>query len=275
MKMRIEEGKPLNLNDQLNAISMGLLPNPEIWPTPRANRGNGDGIHGLGGLDLQTAVQMWPTPRAGNPGSRPKRNGGRVLSEEVKKSTQTWQTPTVEDAGRKGSANGWLEYLFNGKTSQCRLRNQVQMFPTPTVQDYKHRGPNSKQQGLADAVRLWATPTVNDAKNTLTESQRNRRTLTAHLIETGEIAKGQLNADWVEALMGYPLFWTDINKESSMVSLYPVAWINGTWEENIPRIITGQKLRIKRLKCLGNSVVPQIPMILWLFVAMYIFGDIA
>ena len=59
--------------------------------------------------------------------------------------------------------------------------------------------------------KLYGTPTANDAKNSLTDSQRRRGALTADIVEAGE-GKGQLNPDWVEALMGYPQGWTDIEK---------------------------------------------------------------
>jgi DNA (cytosine-5)-methyltransferase 1 len=237
MKMRIDKGKPLNLNDQINAISKGLLPTPTIgtpttavcrrsskfakgrmpnpaeyvqrfptpqkmWPTPRNNSGpSTDAKH----LSLDGAVKYWPTPRAGNPGSRPNKKGGKILSEEVRKS----------------------------------------VFPTPTVQDFKHRGTNSNQQGLADVVREISADNPVDSN-------------------------GQLNADWVEALMGYPLGWTDIEKEALIFADFPAAWLDGSWEENIPRIINGQKNRVKRLKGLGNSVVPLIPYLIWLLIKEYL-----
>jgi hypothetical protein len=136
MKKRIESGKPLNLNDQINAIDKGLLPEPLTWPTPRANSGNAPCVHGKGGLDLQTAV--------------------------------------------------------------------------------------------------------------------------------GAGADGQLNPDWVEALMGYPQGWTDIDIEAPESANFPAAWLGGSWEAGIPRV-TGVKKssRVHRLKGLGNAVVPQIPELLW------------
>ena len=37
----------------------------------------------------------------------------------------------------------------------------------------------------------------------------------------------------------------------------PSCWIDGSWEDDIPRVATGVKNRVNRLKCLGNAVVPQ------------------
>ena len=42
---------------------------------------------------------------------------------------------------------------------------------------------------------------------------------------------------------------------------FPRRWRDGSWEEGIPRVTTGQKNRVSRLKGLGNSVVPQCAMI--------------
>jgi len=204
VQLRIKEKKPLNLNDQLNAIKKGLLPEPQffptptvtgnynrkgasatsgdglativsLWPTPKTNCGYTPAVHGDGGLDLQTAVTLWPTPRAGVPGSRPNKKGGRILEEEVKK--------------------------------------------------------------------------------------------------TSDGQDGQLNPEWVEAMMGYPIFWTDIKKENVINKNYPFTWLDGSWENDIPRITTKKINRIRRLKCLGNSVVPEIPAFIWLLIKSCIKGE--
>jgi hypothetical protein len=190
------------------------------------------------------------------------------------------------------------------KNSGDGLETAVKLWPTPKAGDADHGGPNSRygrgNYSLSGAVHhpdLWATPTANDVKNSLTESQRGRGTLTAHIVESlwttprtkgmcggtgnwqqlkkkcagieearkmGACNGGQLNPDWVCALMGYPHGWENIDADAvDMESRYPAAWLDGTWEEGIPRTISGVKNRVSRLKCLGNAVVPQIPALIW------------
>jgi hypothetical protein len=76
--------------------------------------------------------------------------------------------------------------------------------------------------------------------------------------------KRYLSADWTEALMGYPRGWTDIEKEDvSHDTDFPAAWLDGSWEDGILRTAPKTENRRRRLKCLGNAVVPQIPMMIW------------
>lgn len=97
--------------------------------------------------------QLWPSPRAGNPGSRPNKKGGKILAEEAKKEEKNWQTPSVEDAGRQGSSEAWDEYENDGRTTQCRLRNQVQSkVPTPRATDWKDGGWNSKNKDRKEEI---------------------------------------------------------------------------------------------------------------------------
>jgi hypothetical protein len=57
--------------------------------------------------------------------------------------------------------------------------------------------------------------------------------------------------------MGYPPRWTDIDKEAGMENRYPEKWLDGTWEDGIPRVAVKQPHGVSRIKCLGNAIVPQ------------------
>jgi site-specific DNA-cytosine methylase len=148
--------------------------------------------------------------------------------------------------------------IYNGKHG---------LWPSPKSQNGKAAAIHGEGGlDLQTAVFVhWSTPTDNDGKNSLTESQAGRGTLTANLVESG--IKGQLSPDWTEHLMGYPDGWTDIDRENvDMGNRYPAAWIDGSWD-TIPRAATGVKNRVKRLKCLGNAIVPQIAELLWRLIA--------
>lgn len=93
-----------------------------------------------------------------------------------------WQTPSVEDAGRTGSAEAWREWLEAGHTTQARLRNQIHW---PTPRSFMHKD---------------------------IQTDRGKSNL-------GEVVGGQLNPMWVEWLMGFPLGWTAL--EPSEMPLSP------------------------------------------------------
>ena len=60
---------------------------------------------------------------------------------------------------------------------------------------------------------LLPTPTASqEAKNaTLPGSQINRDNLAGALLRAGEKPGGQMNPEWVEWLMGFPIGWTDLD----------------------------------------------------------------
>jgi len=92
---------------------------------------------------------------------------------------------------------------------------------------------------LKDAVdhaeKMWPTPTVQDSPQ----------------------VTGQLNPTWVEWLMGWPIGWLDLEPMDEMV------WLPFDPEPNIPRVTTGEKDRVQKLKALGNGQVPQCLVAAW------------
>ena len=166
---------------------------------------------------------------------------------------------------RRILGRGYGSYAFptpraNSQKSPCKhgeggmdLQTFVQAWPTPDVRGYTNRGSlemlDKKTSGKSELMgmayragrkkieKLFPTPLAprpHDSENT-----------------------GQLSPDWVEALMGYPLHWTNIDKGCAKLNRYPAAWLDGAWEDGIPRIASGVKNRGARLKGLGNAIVPQ------------------
>jgi len=84
----------------------------------------------------------------------------------------------------------------------------------------------------------------------------------------GKPSVGQLNPDWVEYLMGWPMGWT------SLAPLPPEQWeewLAGDWwesdpsedERDVPRVTTVRTNRVARLKAIGNGQVPATAAIAW------------
>ena len=122
------------------------------------------------------------------------------------------------------------------------------------------RSPKSKQQGVNNQVKAyWRTPQSHNGAQgpkskmfyeeclktgrsaiTLVDQVKNQLANKVKLNKT----EGQLNADWVELLMGLPIGWTDINVAKEDIESWqgwPVA-INGEqYAYEPPRVIVGQK----------------------------------
>ena len=103
------------------------------------------------------------------------------------------------------------------------------LLPTPTRQDFKRRGPNSKQQGLSNTENWTMLPTPRAAKGMEMRLSKNMAKLEhkkyletemaarihthgeTHLTNSKEIGEnGVLNPSFVEILMGFPLGWTEL-----------------------------------------------------------------
>ena len=251
-----------------------------MFPTPLAT----DGSHGgpnqkgsKGDLRLSSAVRLWPTPTkadgCGGPG-----NSGRTGGVNLRTAVSI-PTPTVHGNYNRAGA---------GPTSGNGLATFVSLFPTPTATNTKAVHMRGADKGKARESRSYLpTPTCQDANQagsarakhlTLhryvtklypTPAARDYRSPNAKpYAERGGGKKGeqlqnfvggQLNPDWVEWLMGWPVGW------SSLAPMLAVDW--PTWERepaDVPRVATGIAARVDRLKCIGNGQVPQCAAEAWL-----------
>lgn len=94
------------------------------------------------------------------------------------------------------------------KQGDRTLTSFARAFPTPTVKGNYNKAEysNKSGDGLATFVKKWPTPKAHDARDSgksPSEGQRNSPSLAYK-------AGGQLNPNWVEWLMGWPIGLTDL-----------------------------------------------------------------
>ena len=142
------------------------------------------------------------------------------------------------------------------------------LWPTPRAN--KIGGSTSEGYGLClqEAVnwgrdtKLWRTPDAHcDRGPSLEErmkwKQENKMPVSINdQVQHEGKRKGQLNPDWVEALMGFPVGWTNLDCEYPYLSPWPALMGQDQHTMEPPRTTTASKNRAKRLKALGNAVVP-------------------
>jgi len=119
-------------------------------------------------------------------------------------------------------------------------------FPTPVASGKLNGGTRDfeKLQAMADDGEI---------------SEEERRSMSAG-------NGGQLNPDWVEWLMGWPIGWTDL-EPLPMESF--IDWLENEeswWDEEpagIPRVAHGVSDRTPRLKAIGNGQVSKSASLAW------------
>lgn len=155
--------------------------------------------------------------------------------------------------------------------------SEYSLWPTASVcGNYNRKGASATSgDGLDTAVKKmhsvnlsqavnWPTPRAREGNSgsygcASIERNADRNYLDGVVIKKEE-KPGNLNADWVELLMGLPIGWTDINVAKEDIESWqgwPAAINIEQYAYEPPRVIVGQKNRAKRLKALGNGCVPQ------------------
>lgn len=165
-----------------------------------------------------------------------------------------WQTPVRDDAVSR----------VNGKINsrgEPKLSAQVLRWPTPTANEDAAGTPDGKMQWmLTQAVKSgYSTRAAYEKSKTehiaTPESRWENPDRSRNL---NDQIGGQLSANWVELLMGWPRTWT---------ALHPIAaadwalWLEKhgwpiDWERDEPRIVAGATARVARLRAIGNGQVP-------------------
>ena len=160
----------------------------------------------------------FPTPRACD-GSNPPM--GRDKNKHGLEARVKYPTPTRADAERKGA--DYAKANRNNSGGDDLQTHVIKMLPTPTARDGKDTSacPSvmSRKDKLAGAVynSLVPTPSASEHKaGTVDGKMQFMLTHSAKLSDPqGTAAGGQLNADWVELLMGYPMGWTSVEDGSA------------------------------------------------------------
>ncbi len=197
-----------------------------------------------GSIGLARTVALWPTPDANM--------GARGTQPEWKPTRQSGQPAqyTINQAVRD---------LHGGKQTR-------QTYPTPQARDYK--GPSGRsikgiENDLPNQIKKmnYSTPTASMA-------ERSKKFLEGadRLPNPAEVARkesgrpGQLNPDWVEWLMGWPIGWT----KTEPIELDWRDWsIDPADINEVPRVSHNIKDRVNRLKAIGNGQVPLVAATAW------------
>ena len=203
----------------------------------------------------------------------------------VKNPGTLWLTPIASssqsasmDASKKEA-----ERLHPKGQNHLAAEMASRTWPTPSTRDYKgghgtiveedgkyYRVSNTTgtkygarldaQVEKMEADRTWPTPTTRDYKGvrkfeTLEKSGRNENNSLPDKVNAENKKTAALNPDWVEWLMGYAPGYTDPEYTEPMQLEDHLGFES---EPDIPRVTTRKEHRVNRLKCLGNSIVPQI-----------------
>lgn len=158
------------------------------------------------------ASGFWPTPTVHGNHNQPgaSKNAGWGLSSAVK----LWTTPSASDSTRGGKITSNMS-----GTSLAQQINTPERWPTPKATDSTRKDCPSERArnspSLVSAVKLWRTPQASDANKWSNQSLAERLAKGQQVRLNTQVSPaggqgGQLNPEWVEWLMGWPIGWTEL-----------------------------------------------------------------
>lgn len=172
-----------------------------------------------------TESLSWPTPtardyRTANSMEHLTRPGGQNHRKQLNNAVQLFPTATArcwKTASETSTRQGGMD-----------LQTVVRLYPTPTVFDAtcgdiagkEYNGKTRHAMKLIQAAKLFPTPTTGASLCGGTHTYQSLKAMEA----TGEITPeerrsmaagngGQLNPEWVEAMMGFPPGWTELEPD--------------------------------------------------------------
>ena len=182
--------------------SSSLPTETQLWSTPAASTG--------GGIPTDAAERGWKWE-----GAYWRRPDGTKYQTQLIDQARMWPTPTV-----KGNYNKKGLSAKSGDGLATAV-NKARMWPTPMARDYKDTGQNTNYEALAKKGKLagavmWPTPMAHEARLGYQDRSRGKKgtqeSLTTKVINNlggRQEVSGQLNPEWVEWLMGFPIGWTE------------------------------------------------------------------
>ena len=245
----------------------------DTWPTPRVSDTEGGVVKNVEkknnsysrvnkkgvrfGVKLKDAVgyeeeKLWPTPGARDSNPPEPQEKWEARAEKKKKEQGINLHFSLRQAVVKNSGTLWPTPIASSSQSasmEASKREAERLHP---------KGQNHLAAEMAS--RTWPTPRSSEWKDTGPVGSKSH----THMDKKGYLCaktkdpnepKAALNPDWVEWLMGYAPGYTDPDYTEPM---HLGEHLGFESEPDIPRVTTRKEHRVNRLKCLGNSIVPQI-----------------
>lgn len=138
-----------------------------------------------------------------------------------------WPTPVANDDNKSPEAHMAMKRRMKGGPRNCITSLQVMVkatetgsWPTPRAEDSEQTGGHrGRADALTSAARLWPTPKGRDWKGQIQRGIHAPKDGLPNMDRGyGKPVGGALNPTWVEWLMGWPFFWTDLNKHERVTT---------------------------------------------------------
>jgi hypothetical protein len=200
--------------------------------------------------------RTWPTPTAsdatGGSGTQGRQGGPNLRSAVDARPLRATDSTEPQQWAADMDLDGLVDISSDNPNlpwhiARPTVKVKGGVFPTPSVADSFH----TDHDGFSDLGRF----VQNDDKRPPRRSKEEREAARAN---RGPV--GQLNPDWVEWLMGWPVGWTSMSPMSQEETEVYATTMPGPWwrrePAHIPRITVGTVDRVGRLKACGNGQVP-------------------